>query len=77
MPEKPDPKAAEKRLKAARDRALRKKLGQPLPLSDTALDQAAEVRVVDVESAVAFWNRVAPAEAKGLLEATSYEVELG
>jgi hypothetical protein len=62
-------KAAERRLKAAQDRARRAKLGPPLQLTDAALDQAATVTEADIASAEAWWNAGVPPEARGLLDA--------
>jgi hypothetical protein len=75
MPEKDRTKAieAERRLKAAKDKALRRKLGPALSLSDIALEQAAEVREADLASAEAWWDNFCPTEARGLLSAEVIE----
>jgi hypothetical protein len=69
LPSSERAKQAEQRLKAVQDKARRKKMGPPLNLSDTALNQAAEVREVDKASAEDWWDRNAPPEARGLLRA--------
>lgn len=64
-----DAKAAEQRLRIAKDRALRKKLGPALKLSDDGLQRAAEVSEIDLASAEVYWDALAPPEARGLLSA--------
>jgi hypothetical protein len=75
---KPDPaarKAAEAKLKAAQDRARRKKLGPPLALTDQALDQASAVSDLDVTSAEALC-RAYSADALALFDATTSDAKL-
>jgi hypothetical protein len=74
MPDKPDARAAEARLKAAQDRKRRRQMGKPLALSDSALEQAAEVREADAANAVAYWRQNAPAGFKNLLDAEPEEL---
>ncbi len=64
---------AERKLKAAQDRARRRKLGKPLGLSDDGLEQAAAVTEADKESAFAFWRQHAPQQFKDLLDAEVVE----
>lgn len=64
-----DTKAAQRRLKRAEEDARRKAMGAGLNLTDEMLDEAANVTQADIESAGAYWDRNAPAEARGLLDA--------
>jgi hypothetical protein len=75
MPDKPNVRAAEARLKTAQDRRRRRAMGPSLKLSDSALEQAAEVREADLASATAWWDANAPPEARGLLSAEVVERE--
>jgi hypothetical protein len=68
-----DPKLveSERRLKAAQDKARRKAIGPPLPLSDAALAQAASMGPLDLAAAAAFWRRHARPGVKRVIEATA------
>lgn len=69
MPRNPDLEAAETRLKAAQDKARRRKMGRPLNLAPAALDAAATIGPLDLAAAGAFWRRHARPGVKRLLEA--------
>jgi hypothetical protein len=76
MPDKPtDTKAAERRLKRAEDAKRRRAMGTGLPLTDAALEEAATVNAIDIESAVQYWDRTVPPQARGLLDAQTEDVD--
>jgi hypothetical protein len=68
-----DVQKAQKRLKRAEDAKRRRAMGKPLKLTDAALEEAAQVREADVESAVAFWRKNASPEFRDLLDAEVVE----
>lgn len=69
--QKPDPIEVEQRLKAAQDRALRAKIGAPLPLTAANLDMLSTVTDADSILASARWDR--DSGLPGLLDATVQE----
>lgn len=48
--------------------------GRPLPATDKALDEAAQITPEDVEAAKAFWRRNAPRGLRDLLDADVEDV---
>lgn len=64
-----DVQKAQQRLKRAEDAKRRSAMGKPLKLSDAALEEAAQVREADVESAVSFWRQNASPKFRDLLDA--------
>lgn len=71
MPRSPKLAAAEAKLRAAQDRARRKAMGPPLPISDAVLNQAAVVGEADAALAAAQWDR--DSGLPGLLDAEVVE----
>jgi hypothetical protein len=70
---KPTAAEAEARLRAARDRALRARMGPALDWSDEALDGLSAVSEADEVAAARYWDRLCPKEARGLLDAEPVE----